>query len=240
MSHTRSGIRYSILMDNDNLGKNKNDKVGDDKGYGNTVVFPITKFEGDPLQLIEFLEEYNLFAASYGWSDALKCSRFPLHVKGTARQIVLNLTKEEREDWVKLGVALTKAILTTTPARTHRANFRVRVQKPHETVTKFAYDLKNLAMAALTNMDANARNELLFEQFMNGLRRELRTQVALADVQTFEAALQKAQLIESLGGFNDEVHAITEVKSSRPPNKDTNINNNSYQQNPSNELQYQL
>ena len=152
MPLTRQGSRYNLMdfdpkKDKANKGDNKDNKdnKGDDtlKGTGlmNAVVFPITKYEGDPEKLVEFLEEYNLFADSYGWKEPQKCNRFPLHVKGTARQIVLSLPKEDRDDWKRLGAALTKAILTVTPARTHRAKFRIRIQRPNETVTQFAYDL---------------------------------------------------------------------------------------------------
>ena len=230
MSLTRQGSRYNQMAEFDpkkdkaNKGDNKDNKdnKGDDtlKGTGlmNVVVFPITKYEGDPETLVEFLEEYNLFADSYGWKEPQKCSRLPLHVKGTARQIVLSLPKEDREDWKRLGAALTKAILTVTPARTHRAKFRVRIQRPNETVTQFAYDLKNLAIAALATINAESREELLFEQFMHGLHKDIRTQVTIADVQTFEEALQKAQLIENLQEITDEVHVITEAKHEQPSN----------------------
>ena len=106
MSLTRQGSRYNQMAEFDpkkdkaNKGDNKDNKdKGDDtlKGTGlmNVVVFPITKYEGDPETLVEFLEEYNLFADSYGWKEPQKCSRLPLHVKGTARQIVLSLPKED-------------------------------------------------------------------------------------------------------------------------------------------------
>ena len=167
------------------------------------------KFMGDPTRLADFLTDYAMHADAYGWSEAVRIMRLPLHMEGVARRVVLDVPIADKT-WNGIGRILNEKLLTDTPARIHRQMLLERVQKPNETVQQFAYDLKMLVVRAYPeNFTEAQRNDFLMEQFLRGLKKEYQTHVVLSGADTFEIALKRAHTMEYAARRNDSISAIT-------------------------------
>ena len=179
------------------------------------------KFTGDTNKLAEFLTDYAMYADAYRWSEAIRILRLPLHMEGVARRVVLEVPIADKT-WIGIGRILNEKLLVDTPAKIHRQLFIDRMQKTHESVQQFAYDLKVLVVRAYPeNFTQAQRDEFLLEQFLRGIKKEYRHHIMISGADTFEIALKKAHTMEYMNKRDNPVSAVTPYKN---PN---NFNNNS-------------
>ena len=183
-----------LVMDPPNENENGQNVVlvGEIDKYTRCTLPNIT-YDGDPYTLNEFLFDYKLGAEAMAWTDVQRIRRLPLHLKGMAKQVFVNLTVDDRSTWEKLTKAFQKNILIEPSPRIHLNSFRRRIMKQGETPIQFAYALRMLVGEAFTEATSDQKKAFLFDQFMYGIPGNLRSQIV--DKENFDDAVKKAQII---------------------------------------------
>ena len=165
-----------LVMDPPNENENAQNVVlvGEIDKYTRCTL-PNISYDGDPYTLNEFLFDYKLGAEAMAWTDIQRIRRLPLHLKGMAKQVFVNLTVDDRSTWDKLTKAFQKIILIEPSPRIHLNSFRRRIMKQGETPIQFAYALRMLAGEAFTEATSDQKKAFLFDQFMYGIPGNLRS-----------------------------------------------------------------
>ena len=172
-------------------------------------IIPMDKFDGDPDSLSDWLAMYDTSAKALEWTTIMMTKRFPLHLSGFASKAYLQLTDTERATWDTLVRAFRKKLSIKDNIQTNMKEFCSRVQKPNEKVIEYGFALKTAAERAIQgDGTSDMRKQLLFTQFITGLRPEIKSHALLLEVDNFDDALKKARLIEENGLITKGIRAI--------------------------------
>ena len=182
-------------------------------------VLPIEKFSGDPEEFADWVATYRMDAAACDWDEIDMIKRFPLHLTGFARTAYQQLSDDETITWTDLIENFRKKLSLSDNAQSSTQKFCARVQKPGERVIEFAFALRTLAQRAFSG-DSGLLNEdlveqLLFNQFITGLRHEIKTHAVMLNVYTFNEAVDKARILEERGLTDRKVAALNDEYSTR-------------------------
>ena len=96
----------------------------------------------------------------------------------------------------------------------HLSKFQSRSLYPSETRQKYLYELKGLLRKAFPEMPMEAKEQLLFEQYIRGLPRQNYENIRLSpDITTSEGAMKQAQVQirlqkESSGIVEEEINSV--------------------------------
>ena len=162
-------------------------------------ILPIDKFEGDVSELADWLVTYETDARACDWHEEDILRKFPLHLKGFARTAYQQLRPEECDTWPHLIENFRRKLSLTDDIQSDTQRFCSRIQKPGEKVIEFAFTLRTLANRAFAGANNCLREQLLFNQFITGLRSEFRTHPIMVEVRVFDEAVQKARMLEERG-----------------------------------------
>ena len=207
------------MFDNDNFDDNRNCRnnrqnnrqINDNHKPKKMkeCILPIEKFDGNPENLADWLLTYDMDATALDWNEEDMRKRFSLHLTGFARKAYAQLDEDERDTWEHLVDNFRKTLSLRDNVQTNTKNFCTRVQRPDERVAEFAFTLKTLAARAFPNAEEEVIEQLLYNQFITGLRQEIRSHAILVEITKFDEAVQKARIIEENNLFNRSVKALT-------------------------------
>lgn len=158
---------------------------------GNSVSMP--KFSGESTEDVnEFLITYNRAAQYFKLNNSRKAEMLPLHLTGNAN-IWFNTTPGlSGKNFDDLCSALKNQFHSDSDVWLLRQKLNERKQLPTESVGEFAADIRKIGQRI------NLPRSELMNQFIQGLRPELKSFVILQRPESFENAERHARLRESV------------------------------------------
>ena len=115
----------------------------------------------------------------------------------------LDLSEEERGNFETAKKTITGKLMLAPFVTLDE--FHRRKLLPGEALSVFVHDLKKLLGQAMSNLDAEARDQLLLHQFLAGIPPVIGRQLrATGEAKTLEAAVERARLLMTL---DDQAHA---------------------------------
>ena len=101
------------------------------------------------------------------WNGATKAAKLPTLLEGEALAVWLELSEEDKEDYVKVKKAIKSKLLP--PTFTALEKFNGRSMLPGGTLPLFIHDLKQLLDQAIPDLPNEAKEQLLLHQFLAGI-----------------------------------------------------------------------
>jgi len=118
--------------------------------------------------LDRWLQRFAVCATANGWDAELQGQKLPAFLDGEALVVYLE-QPADRRTFKEVKAALTNAFLPPEGRGEHLLNFEQRSLHDGESPRSYLFELKRLLDLAMPNMDATAREQLLFHQFVNGM-----------------------------------------------------------------------
>jgi hypothetical protein len=156
----------------------------------------IPTFNGNVQMLSEFLERFDVVAGAYNWTDAEKCQRFPLYLRGYASDVYHSMTAQVRGQFRNMKQQFCQDIGNTEACKLFSQQLRLRRQFPNETVTMFASDLRKLSKKAYPDMADDARNTYLKDSFLFGVREDIKHELLGKELASLDEAVRIASCLE--------------------------------------------
>ena len=94
-------------------------------------------------------------------------------LRGEALQVYKTLTTDDRKDYDAVKGKLLSAFKSEDIQFTSLSDFHVRTMFPGERPQKFLFELKRLLNKAFPQMAEEAKEQLLFEQYIRGLPKSI-------------------------------------------------------------------
>jgi len=183
---------------------------------------PVNQYGGDPVDFVDFMTDYYMYASAYGWSDKTMIQRLPLYLKGAAREAFTQIDKRTVVEWSKMKDALAEKLISGDIGRILRKKFYNRKQNVNESVSEFAFHLSTLAEKAFGERKkwTDQTLKLVEDQFWSGIQNHLKAALSLVEYANFEELVKKAMKIEMNSNIvpTRSVFA-TEIKSFERPQK---------------------
>ena len=137
---------------------------------------------------------YTVFCRANAWNDETKAVKLPTLLEGEALAIWLELSEEEQQDYKTAKKLLCKRIMPMEFISLE--DFHKRSYRQGESLSVFLHDLKKLLSAAMPNLEASARNQLLLHQLLAGLPSSISKQLrATGDTTDLDRVLERARLL---------------------------------------------
>ena len=157
-------------------------------------------FNGESCEWMDYEEEFKTTAEWNKWSYREMGLQLKLHLRGNALKVLRDMPEDRKVDYISLSTALRNRFDPSERRLTHKVNFRSRVKKPSETAADFGHELINLVSKAFPTISGEEREELLLDQYFQGLKQEERMQehVMLGHPANLHKAIQIATEYESL------------------------------------------
>ena len=144
-----------------------NENIPQRAGMGNNVKLP--PFTGKESWNV-WLNRFNDVAQLKGWTNQEKLAEVLPRLQGIAGEFVYDqLPAATRQNYGLLIEELNTRFQMVETPKSYSAKFNNRTQKPGESVTEFAADLKKLYYKAFPNRDRETRNQDLLRKFLDGL-----------------------------------------------------------------------
>ena len=137
----------------------------------------------------EWLQRFEICAAANQWDGAEKALKLPMLLEGEALAIWLELSTEQKADYV---VAKEQLIAKMAPTEfVSLEEFQSWKLRPGEVITLYLYDLKRLLRQAMPEMEVDASKPLLLHQFLSGLPTPISRQLCVTgDTKDLDAVVQ--------------------------------------------------
>ena len=150
---------------------------------------PISKFSGDersgePQDFVEWIEQFELVASAFNWSEQAKLVNLTTRLKGQAYSFYRACTPDLRAQYTPLVNALKERFTPVNIQAVQSSLFHDRRQGTHESVDGYAQELKRLFYKAYpkTLQAGQATEEMgqsvLSSQFITGLQRDIKVKLA--------------------------------------------------------------
>lgn len=171
-------------------------------------------FDGNVLEWVDFKDEFAAAAQWNHWSEEEMGMQLRLHLKGEALKCIRELPNDQKNDFKTLCSHLEKCFDPPERYMTHKATFRARKLLSGETAAKFGRELQLLAGKAYPKMSSIDREELILDQFCQGIAGDesMQDKVYFSHPKNIHHAIQIATEHESL--------AMTRAKKISKPNID--------------------
>ena len=133
---------------------------------------------------------------------------------GEALEVFKTLDMESRLNLDTVKNKLFSAFKPEDTKFTSLSKFQSRSLHPSETPQKYLYELKGLLRKTFPEMSMEAKEQLLFEQYIRGLPRQIFENIRLSpDIITSEGAMKRAQILirlqnESSGRLEGEINSV--------------------------------
>ena len=183
---------------------------------------PVNQYGGDPVDFVDFMTDYYMYASAYGWSDKIMIQRLPLYLKGAAREAFNQIDKRTVVEWSRIKDALAEKLISGDIGRILRKKFYSRVQNSNESVSEFAFHLSTLAEKAFGEKKkwTEQTNKLVEDQFWSGIQSHLKAALSLVEYENFDELVKKAMRIEMNSNIGQARPVFTtEMKSFERPSK---------------------
>jgi len=186
---------------------------------------PVNQYGGDPIEFVDFMTDYYMYASAYGWSDRVMIQRLPLYLKGAAREAFNQIDKRTVVEWAKIKDLLAEKLISRDIGRMLRKKFYNRTQQANESVSEFAFHLSTLAEKAFGEKGkwSEQTAKLVEDQFWSGVQSNIKTALSLVEYVNFDDLVKKAMRIKMNSNIipTRSVFA-TEMKSFERPQKSIN------------------
>jgi hypothetical protein len=127
------------------------------------------KFDGKSGDWVDFCAHFETVANWNGWNHQEKASQLTMCLRGTAQRLIGDLAAEQLCDYDRLKSVLTQRFAPAERITAYRCEFRVRKRERGESVTDYGYALRRLAMRAFPRIAWEAREDIVVDQYINGL-----------------------------------------------------------------------
>ncbi len=117
----------------------------------------------------DYLVKFDLLSKINKWDDHMKALELATSLEGLALQVLTELEPQQRESYGALAAALTAQFNPSNVTELFRAKLRVRVRCKKETLPELAHDVQYLTRKAYPNIDAQVREHLVLEKFIEAL-----------------------------------------------------------------------
>ena len=149
-------------------------------------------------QLDDFIYQVEEIATFHEWDPMETCKPARTHLRGVALAYIRR-TPLPRQDWTELKTLLTRRFQPRDLTAAYKAQFRTRKRQRSEDIQTYVDALQKLAEMAWPLLDPIARDEMVADQFLNGLdSHELRVQVAATGIQRIEDLMRVARSLEAV------------------------------------------
>ena len=185
----------------------------------------IEKFEIGGFE--EFLDNFEISSLANEWGADKKALMIATCLRGEALQVYKTLTADERKDYGTVKEKLVSAFKPEDITFISLSEFHGRTMFPCERLQKYLFELKKLLNKAFPQMAEEAKEQLLFEQFIRGLPKVIYENIRTSpDIKTSDAAMKRAQILirlesDLVDNHQDNV-AIVKQKQDRTVEKEGN------------------
>ncbi len=156
-------------------------------------------FDGSVMEWGEYLELFESVAEWNGWTQRERAAQLRMSLRGPALKVLKTLPPEDKADYEHLCSAMEGAFDPPERVLTHKAAFKARIRHAKETPGEFANVLRNLAGKAYPLRSLNDLDEVLLDQFVEGLGDDrVQEHILLSHPRTLSQAVRAATEFESL------------------------------------------
>ncbi len=149
-------------------------------------------------KLDDFIFQVEEFATFHEWDPMETCRQARTHLRGMALAYIRRTPLPPR-DWTELKTLLTRRFQPRDLTAAYKAQFRTRKRQRSEDIPTYVDALQKLAEMAWPLLDPIARDEMVADQFLNGLdSHELRIQVAATGIRRIEDLMRVARSLEAV------------------------------------------
>jgi hypothetical protein len=118
-----------------------------------------------------YYAQFCIIAEMNGWDDMEKAAFLATSLKGTALQVLANLSNDRRQDYRTLVTALASRFGTSHRTEISKVKFKNRVRQRDEGLPALAEDIERLARLAYADAPPTVIDTLARDQFVDSLRR---------------------------------------------------------------------
>ena len=169
------------------------------------MMFP-DKFDGK-IDWEEFITHFTAVSAWNGWSEGDKTIQLGLSMTGRARSVYTGLPTEVKVDFKALVNVLGKHFGSGGKEAAYKAAFRQRQRVVGENLQDFGDDLMRISKKAYPMIEFGAREEVVMEQFKQGLELSLRKHVQFTHPISLDEAVMAGLEFEAIEEGNAEQKA---------------------------------
>lgn len=167
--------------------------------------------------LKEFLEQFDLVAQAYSWTDKEKVMMLATNLRGRARSILGSREKVIHLTFNELCAKLELRFGDKLQTRTYASLFANRKQKFDEELSAFGAEIERLAERAYPEFSLEMCDRIACDRFINGLTNDYVKQKLLEeDFTSLRDAMERAEALKQLEirkggrGYRSEKERIEE------------------------------
>ena len=186
----------------------------------------LLRFDGSgKMSLDDYLNHFRICSEVCGWSAQHCCLMLASHLEGRALTWLDDLPKSDRLNWNALVKHLEKHWYPPEKESYFRSAFNSRKKAVTESHSDFVKALRYLGKHAFPTMCAEAREELIRENFVQCLPSDLLLQLTLTNVTGLDEMIAKADLYDSIkknvGSKKPIIAAVQKTQYSSSPAEKT-------------------
>ena len=158
------------------------------------------KYDGVP-DWADYICHFEMVSAWNGWTMEEKAVQLTINLTGIARQAWVDSFCDSSTpiSYDSLVVALTQRFKPDGQQEAYKAEFRHRTRKRDESFMEYGYALKRLAIRAFLKITHEAREDLIVDQFLQGLAdAEMRRHISLTHPSGVDQAVGLATEYETV------------------------------------------
>lgn len=147
----------------------------------------------------DYIKQFDVISEYNEYSDQEKAAVLVSSLRGSAREILLGMAREEIKDLKKVREELDVAFSKERGVQFSFAEFLARKQRENEKLWKFALDLKRLVRLAHPGIDEGIMDKQACSQFIHGIsNNDIRRNLMLENITSLRSALRRAQEIQAV------------------------------------------
>ena len=149
----------------------------------------------------DYIRHFEMVSAWNGWTVEEKAVQLTINLTGIARQAWVDSFCDSSTpiSYESLVVALTQRFKPDGQQEAYKAEFRHRTRKRDESFMEYGYALKRLAIRAFPKITHEAREDLIVDQFLQGLAdAEMRRHISLTHPSGVDQAVGLATEYETV------------------------------------------
>jgi len=149
---------------------------------------PVNQYGGDPVEFVDLMTEYFMFATAYGWAERIMIQRLPLYLKGAAREVFNQIDRNGVETWANMKDLMAEKLISGDVGRIIRKKFYSRIQNAENSVGEFAFHLSTLAEKAFGEKRnwTEQTKKIVEDQFWAGVQNNIRTALCFVDYTNYD------------------------------------------------------
>ena len=150
-------------------------------------------FDGKSSDWKDYIIHFEFVASWNGWNDYEKLQQLVMSLRGQAQKILTELSVEQFKSYEEVRDFIGRRFNPVERETAYRCQFHNRKQQRQESASDFGYSLQRLCLQAFQNINPEAREIYLIDQFIYGLARpELRSHVQFRHPTSIDAAIALA------------------------------------------------